>query len=477
MLTLLVTSLLTALLASPADARRRHRHRREDPPDTTSLKSVLLGSMPHTLEVLPNGLKVFAVKYPSPGVIAYQIPVRVGSRNEIHAGKTGFAHFFEHLMFRGTKNRSGKEFGDLYTKLGVENNAWTWYDMTNYHGMCSPKVFEQILDAESDRFMNLYFDEKGLRDEAGAVLGEYNKDNANPDNVLEEKLDELAFTKHPYAHTTMGYKKDILKFGDRYNDVWPFFRKHYRPLHTSVVIVGDIEPRRAVELVKKYFMPWRNPLTTLADSRPEHIPTEPVQTEPREKKVSLDKPTQTRIAVAYKIPAYSSMPENKSDDYAALEAIGELAFSDVSPFAQKYRYDLKWVDSISAPVTESIDPSLWRVQLKLSDAGKSHESELIQAVQDTLNGLANEPVANAKLADARNRLVNGRMANWFSSPETLAAKIAWFETIAKPEEIGYPALDHVVDAAKKLKPADVQSFAKAHLIESQRNVLILRGSN
>src|SRR5439155_16473443 len=69
-------------------------------------------SLPHRMQTLPNGLRVYMVNYPSPGAVAYQLPVHAGSRNETEKGKTGFAHFFEHLMFRGTKNLSGKEYGN-----------------------------------------------------------------------------------------------------------------------------------------------------------------------------------------------------------------------------------------------------------------------------------------------------------------------------------------------------------------------------
>src|SRR4051812_23605699 len=91
--------------------------------------------LPHRSVTLPNGLRVFLVRYPSPGAVAYQLLVRAGSRNEIEKGKSGFAHFFEHLMFRGTKKMSAKDFGSLYTRLGCENNAATSNDYTVYHGM------------------------------------------------------------------------------------------------------------------------------------------------------------------------------------------------------------------------------------------------------------------------------------------------------------------------------------------------------
>lgn len=464
--------LILLFVTATADAKKHSRRRDENALPTPSTQSKLLKGMPHAIEVLTNGLKIFAVKYPSPGVIAYQIPVRVGSRNETLQGRTGFAHFFEHLMFRGTKNRSGKEFGDLYTRLGVENNAWTWNDMTNYHGTASPQAFEQILAAEADRFMNLSFDEKLFRDEAGAVLGEYNKNIANPDNVMEEKLAELAFTKHTYGHTTMGYKDDILKYGERYNDVWPFFKRHYRPSKTSIVIVGDIDPKHAIKLVKKHFGPWKNAVVTATALRTDAIPAEPMQTEARKTTESLDKPAQTRISIGYKVPAFTS----HNDDFATLRMIAELAFSDVSPFVQTFRYEKKWVDAVSAPVIETIDPGLWTINLRLSNEGKKHEQDLIKEVQSTLSAIATNGIDSKELKSARSRLTNETTIGMFSSPDALASRIAWYTTIEKPSRTGYAVLDSVLESIKKIKEADIQEFAKAHLVEAKRNTVILRGN-
>ncbi|MEZ4751090.1 MAG: insulinase family protein, partial [Bdellovibrionota bacterium] len=177
-------------------------------------KSIL--TLPHKTATLENGLKVFLVKYPSTGVVAYQLGVRVGSRNEVEAGKSGFAHFFEHLMFRGTKTLSSEEFGAIYTENGVSYNAWTWYDMTNYHGEVASRYLDKILAAEADRFQNLDFSEAALKAEAGAVLGEYLKSASDPGFLMEETLQELAYKSHTYGHTTLGYKKDIEQYPNRY---------------------------------------------------------------------------------------------------------------------------------------------------------------------------------------------------------------------------------------------------------------------
>ena len=129
---------------------------------------------------LPNGLKVIVVPTGFPNIVSVQIPVQTGSRNEVEPGKSGFAHFFEHMMFRGTKSISPDQYEDYLTKAGARSNAYTTDDYTNYHTTFAKEDLETILRIEADRFQNLSYPEEGFRTEARAVLGEYNKNSANP---------------------------------------------------------------------------------------------------------------------------------------------------------------------------------------------------------------------------------------------------------------------------------------------------------
>jgi Insulinase (Peptidase family M16) len=124
-----------------------------------------------------NGLPVIIVPLDDfPGLVSVHITINAGSRNEVEPGKTGMAHFFEHMMFRGTNNISGEEFDSTYQELGARYNAWTWLDVTNYYAVF-PKTsdsLEVVMRLESDRFQNLNYTEDLFKTEAGAILGEYN---------------------------------------------------------------------------------------------------------------------------------------------------------------------------------------------------------------------------------------------------------------------------------------------------------------
>ncbi|CUT01121.1 M16 family metallopeptidase [Candidatus Kryptonium thompsonii] len=179
--------------------------------------------------VLENGLTVLSVPFDSPGIIAYYTVVRAGSRNEVEPGKTGFAHFFEHMMFRGTEKYPEQVYNDILKRLGADSNAFTTADWTAYHIVASSDALETIIDIESDRFMNLKYTEEQFKTEAGAILGEYNKSASSPFLPLYEKLQDLAFTTHTYKHTTIGFLKDILDMPNQYDYSLQFFDRYYRP--------------------------------------------------------------------------------------------------------------------------------------------------------------------------------------------------------------------------------------------------------
>ena len=127
---------------------------------------------PTHVTVLENGLKVEAVPFDSPGLIAYWTVVRAGSRNEIEPGKSGFAHFFEHMMFRGTDTYARDRYNAVLKELGADHNAFTTDDYTAYHILAPASSLETIVRLESDRFMNLKYSAEDFKKEAGAVLGD-----------------------------------------------------------------------------------------------------------------------------------------------------------------------------------------------------------------------------------------------------------------------------------------------------------------
>jgi zinc protease len=174
-------------------------------------------------ETLANGLRVIVVATGLPGIVSLQIPVGTGSRNEIEAGRSGFAHFFEHMMFRGTRQHSPEAYQAILTRAGARGNAYTTDDYTNYHITFAKDDLERILKLEADRFQNLSYGEDAFMTEARAVLGEYNKNSADPLEKLVEVQREHAFTAHTYRHTTMGFLRDIENMPQLYDYSREFF--------------------------------------------------------------------------------------------------------------------------------------------------------------------------------------------------------------------------------------------------------------
>jgi zinc protease len=189
---------------------------------------------------LPNGLNVVTVPFSSPGLASLYIVVRAGSREEVEEGKTGFAHFFEHMMFRGTEKYSKEAYDQVLKSIGASANANTSVDRTVFHMTGNAGMIEKMFEVEGDRFQNLKYTEHDFKTEAGAVKGEYTKNSASPYQQLYEKLLNTAFDKHTYKHTTMGFFKDVVDMPNQYYYSLFFIDSFYRPEYTTIIVTGDV---------------------------------------------------------------------------------------------------------------------------------------------------------------------------------------------------------------------------------------------
>ncbi|HZB45176.1 MAG TPA: pitrilysin family protein, partial [Pyrinomonadaceae bacterium] len=244
----------------------------------------------YTIDDLPNGLRLITVPTDYPNLVSVYIVVAAGSRNEVEAGKSGFAHFFEHMMFRGSENYTPEQREAVFTRAGAETNAYTSDDRTVYHATFSKADLEEIMRVEADRFLRLKYTPAQYKTEALAVLGEYNKNSASPFFKMNEVLRETAFRKHTYSHTTMGYLKDIEDMPNQYDYSRQFFSRFYRPEYSTIVVVGDVTRERALDLTKKYWGTWQR------GSYKAEISEEPEQKESRTAHIPWDSPTLPHLA-------------------------------------------------------------------------------------------------------------------------------------------------------------------------------------
>jgi zinc protease len=205
----------------------------------------------------PNGLRLITIPTDYPNVVSLFIVVRTGSRNEVEPGKSGFAHFFEHMMFRGTKLTPPEKYEATLKEAGAASNAFTSDDLTAYHTTFSKEDLERMLAMEADRFQNLLYSEETFKTEALAVLGEYNKNAASPTSKLYEMMRDTAFDRHTYKHTTMGFLKDVQDMPNQFEYSKQFFDRYYRPEYTTIIVAGDVKPPAVRQMVAKHWGDWK----------------------------------------------------------------------------------------------------------------------------------------------------------------------------------------------------------------------------
>ncbi len=272
---------------------------------------------------LDNGLKAYLVDAGAPGMLAYVSVVRTGARDEVEEGVTGFAHFFEHMMFRGTEKYPN--YDGVTESFGAARNANTSQDRTFYYLVAGSEYLEQIVDLEADRFQNLSYEETEFRTEAGAVLGEYQNSAASSFSVLDRAVRERIFTAHTYRHQTIGFEADVRVMPEQYDYSRSFFERFYRPENVVLMVVGDFDFDNAEALIREHYSGWEPGYETPA------VPTEPEQTEPREGAVTYQGGTLPLLTINYMAPAW-----NPTDRIAvATELLGGLAFGQNSDIYRK----------------------------------------------------------------------------------------------------------------------------------------------
>ena len=411
---------------------------------------------PYAVDDLDNGLRLVTVPLSNPNVVAHYVVVRTGSRNEVEPGKSGFAHFFEHMMFRGTPRFTPEAYDGFMKSIGAESNAFTTDDYTCYHTLFVKEDLESVVDIEADRFQNLKYAEPGFRTEAKAVLGEYNKNSANPIRKVLEKLQETAFDVHTYKHTTMGFLKDIEMMPEQFDYSKMFFDRFYRPENTVIIIAGDVKRDQTLALVRKYWGNWKR-----GTYRAE-IPVEPEQKALRSATVEWQTPTLPWVVVAYKGPAYSDTQK----DMPTMDLIGSIAFSSSSPLYQRIVIQEQKVDQLGANFGNARDPGLLVVLARVKDA---KDVDYVRGeIVKTFEEMKTRPATAERLAAVKSnqRYSFGlRMDNTAAVAEILAD---FLQLNPDPETI-----NRVYTAYETITPDDITAMAKKYFAENRRTVVTL----
>jgi zinc protease len=409
-----------------------------------------------TEKTLANGLKIIVVPTGLPNLVSVTIPVQTGSRNEVEPGKSGFAHFFEHMMFRGTKAYPPAKYQEIITRAGARQNAYTSDDLTNYYTTFAKEDLETVLKVEADRFQHLDYPIEAFKTESRAVLGEYNKNSANPMQKLFEVQRDAAFSTHTYKHTTMGFLKDIEDMPNQYAYSKVFFDRWYRPEKTTIIVAGDVDPDKAIAMVEKYWSGWKKGSYTAP------VPAEPPARGAQYRHVPWPTPTLPLVTVAFRAPAFS----DTTKDSAALSMLLSLSFGRTSPLYKRLVQDEQKVDQLFDFTPNRVDPTLATIGARVK---KPADALYVRdAILETVARLRETQVSAKELADAKSAQKYG-LVRTLDNTEQIASTLASYVHFNR----SYGTLNRYYRVVDSLTPADLQAAARKYLVDDSMVVTTL----
>lgn len=415
---------------------------------------------------LENGLTVITIPWASPGIVAYYTLVRVGSRDEVEKGHSGFAHLFEHMMFRGTKRFPEKVYEEQIQEFGADNNAYTTQDFTLYTITAPASALAELIDIEADRFQHLEFDETVFRTETGAVLGEYNKSAASPFLKMWEALSEMAFGQHTYGHTTIGYLDDIKAMSDKYEYARSFFRRFYTPDDCTILVAGDVKHAELVELIKRHYGGWQG-----RRDQPQ-IPLEPEPTSGSLRHIEWQGTSPPQMVIGYRGPAFEvQTPEANATapliDTAALEVVHGLLFHESSRLFQRLVVEEQRLLNLSSWSSNwSRDPGLFVINAELKP--ESRFEDISRIVQEAIDQVARGSADAARVEEVRSRLryaLTMQVETASEAADTLAQFVALTGSVE--------GLPRYLDALAQVTPEHVARAAARYLTEARRYTVTL----
>ena len=413
-------------------------------------------SQNYVFKELENGLRVLIVKTDYPDLVSVQIPVSVGARDEDEVGRTGFAHFFEHMMFKGSKKYPQAVYADLFKNAGVDNGAYTTNDYTNYHLDFSKDHLDKVLEIQADHFKNLSYTEAQFKTEALTVKGEYLKNNASPTRKLLAAVRKEAFDTHTYKHTTMGFFEDVEAMPEQSAYGEKFFQQFYKPEYESLVIVGDVDPAATMAMVEKHWGNWQK------GDFVNNITPEPKQLAPKYVHEKFDGLPGHWLLVSYKGADW----QPKKKDRAALDLISELYFSNNSALYQELVVDKQLASQMFNYNPETKDAGLRHVFIKVNE--EKDLATVRDAINQTYAKARSELVSAEKLDNLKSNLKYS-FVNSLDSSESIASTLASYMHFDRDPE----TINHLYNSFDNISADDIKRIANKYFIDENRTTVTL----
>jgi zinc protease len=405
---------------------------------------------------LENGLRILMVEDHSAPVINLQVWYHVGSKDE-KPGRTGFAHLFEHLMFKGSAHVGPDEHSRIIEAAGGFENAYTNDDVTVYWETFPANYLERVIWLEADRMGSLTVDEANFKSEREVVKEERRVGVENsPYGRLFEDLADVAFTVHPYKHTTIGSMEDLNKA--TLQNVLEFRQTYYRPDNATMVIVGDFAPPQARSWVEIYFSGIPKPAAPVPRVTAKEPPQ---QAERRVTKWYDSQSPLPAVVMAYHMPA-----EFTPDSYPLILASNILSGGESSRLYRKLVYEDQIAAQTAGIGNFTEDPNLFIVYAIMNPGKSVQEGE--KALEGVLDGIRDKPVEAKELEKAKNQQISKDVLGRLTDREKADA-IGRATVIAHNPDLANTSLSRFL----QVSAADVERVAKEYFAKTERTVMLI----
>ncbi len=408
----------------------------------------------YRITTLPNGLTVVLLEDHSTPIAHVQIWYHVGSKDE-RAGRTGFAHLFEHMMFKGSKNVEPEAHTSYIASVGGQSNAYTLEDVTVYWETAPAQYLPLMLWLEADRMATLRVDEDAFQRERLVVKEERRMKVENqPYGRLSELIYDQAFTVHPYKHPIIGSMEDLEAAS--IEDVRAFFRTYYVPTNATLTIVGDFEPDQTLRMVEQYFGRIPRPQNAV----PRDIAVEPPMT--KEKRVTLEQPWPLPAVVVAHHITYDGNP----DSYPLHMASKILSDGQSSRIYRKLVYETGLALTAFGGGNIIEHPNLF-FAVGIVQPGHTPE-EVEKALIAELDRMVAEPVSAHELERAKNQFAR----DYILGRETIQEKATQLAHAAVIHN-DIRTADGEFDIFQRITAEDIQRVARKYFTPSNRLVLTI----
>jgi len=412
----------------------------------------------YDISTLPNGLTVVLSEDHSTPIVHVGVYYHVGSKNE-KKGRTGFAHLFEHMMFKGSKNVGPEEHTSVIASVGGQSNAYTTDDETVFWQTLPSQYLPLAAWLEADRMATLRVDKDTFITEREVVKEERRMRVDNqPYGRLNEIIYEQAFTTHPYKHPTIGSMEDLQAAS--IDDVREFYRTYYVPENATLVIVGDFETAQAKSIVNQYF----GRVPKAEHPVPRDIPKEPPQT--AEKRVTLQEPWPLPAVVV----AYHITFDGHPDSYPLHIASKVLSDGQSARIYQKLVYERQLAVSAFGGANLIEDPNLFYA-VAIVQPGQTPD-DATKALIAELERLKAEPISDRELERAKNQFARDYILGR-ESDQQKALQLAHAVVIHND----ITTADGEFEIFQKITAADVQRVARTYFTEQNRVVITILPSS